>query len=106
MLQRVWVSHLVHPHVIKSCLPLTSHTRLNVPSSSPSLMERAWNEAIDSLISTSCKIKYLGHHCNYCFFCQRTPLHMAARRDHEDIVKYLVDKGAGINIQDNDGVSI
>ena len=38
------------------------------------------------------------------FFHQRTPLHMAAEGGHEDTVKYLVDKGAGIGIKDNKGV--
>ena len=30
---------------------------------------------------------------------------MAAERGHKDIVKYLVEKGADINIKDRDGVS-
>ena len=43
--------------------------------------------------------------CYNCFFYhQRTPLHMAAEGGHEDTVKYLVDKGAGIGIKDNKGV--
>lgn len=37
---------------------------------------------------------------------QSTPLHVAARRGHANIVKCLVDKGANINIKDDDGVSI
>ena len=35
-----------------------------------------------------------------------TPLHVAAERGvNSDIVKYLVDKEADINIKDNNGVS-
>ena len=34
-----------------------------------------------------------------------TPLHLAARRGHVDIVRYLVDKGADINIKDENWVS-
>ena len=36
---------------------------------------------------------------------QDTPLHMAARNGHTDTVKCLIDKGAGINITDERGVS-
>ena len=35
-----------------------------------------------------------------------TPLHLAAESGHDNIVNYLCDEGADINIQDNDGVSI
>ena len=35
---------------------------------------------------------------------QRTPLHNATRRTHEDIVRYLVDKGANINAKEKNGV--
>lgn len=31
---------------------------------------------------------------------------MAAERGHRDIVMYLVDEGADVSIDDNDGVSI
>ena len=37
-------------------------------------------------------------------FHQLTPLHRAARRGHQKIVKYLVEKGAGINNEDNEQV--
>ena len=37
---------------------------------------------------------------------QMTPLHMAVKEGCIKIVKYLVDKGASINIQDNEGVNI
>ena len=33
-----------------------------------------------------------------------TALHLAAKSGHVQIVNYLGDKGADINIQDNDGV--
>ena len=36
---------------------------------------------------------------------QDTPLHLAANRGHIDTVQCLIDKGAGINITDDDGVS-
>ena len=36
-----------------------------------------------------------------------TPLHVAAEKGHfEEIVGYLVDKGAMINAKDNKGVSL
>ena len=35
-----------------------------------------------------------------------TPLHVAAeKREYLDIVEYLIDKGADINIKDGNGVS-
>ena len=38
---------------------------------------------------------------------QKTALHLAAGKDHTDIVEYLVDKGpTSINSQDKDGVSM
>ena len=36
---------------------------------------------------------------------QWTPLHFAAREGHVDIVRYLVDKDADLNIKNEDGVS-
>ena len=36
---------------------------------------------------------------------QWTPLHFAAREGHVDIVRYLVDKVADLNIKNEDGVS-
>ena len=36
---------------------------------------------------------------------QSTPLHEAARKGHVDIVRYLVEQGADINIKDEDEVS-
>ena len=36
---------------------------------------------------------------------QKTPLHLAAGKGHVDIVRYLVDKGADLNIKDTFGVS-
>ena len=35
-----------------------------------------------------------------------TPLHLAAESGHVNIVNYLCDEGAAINIQDNDGVNL
>jgi len=40
------------------------------------------------------------------FLYQVTPLHMAAREGHTDIVTYLVDKRAHINSGDNDRVRV
>ena len=43
----------------------------------------------------------------YFLFHQQTPLHLAAERGRfENTLKYLVDKGADINIKENYGVSI
>ena len=36
---------------------------------------------------------------------QQTPLHLAAREGHMDTVEFLINNGADINIQDNNGVS-
>ena len=36
---------------------------------------------------------------------QMTPLHLAAKRAHVKIVKYLVSKGADTDIKDKEGVS-
>ena len=36
---------------------------------------------------------------------QDTPLHMAAEGGHTDTVQCLIDKGAGINIKNDGGVS-
>ena len=38
------------------------------------------------------------------FLHQMTPLHAAAEKGRFNIIKPLVDKGANINIEDNDGV--
>lgn len=35
-----------------------------------------------------------------------TPLHVAAERGHDRIVEYLIDLGAKINAEDNDGVGL
>ena len=42
---------------------------------------------------------------NFYSFCQRTPLHIAVKEGYEHIVKYLVEKGANVNIQDKKKVS-
>ena len=39
-------------------------------------------------------------------FRQWTPLHVAVEVGYTDIVKYLVDKEADINIRENGGVSV
>ena len=43
-----------------------------------------------------------------CMFlpCQRTPLHIAVREGHVNIVNLLVDKGADISSKDDRGVSM
>ena len=38
-------------------------------------------------------------------FYQWTPLHIVAIEGHEHILKYIVDNGAVIDVQDCDGVS-
>ena len=35
-----------------------------------------------------------------------TPLHMAAKRGCLEIVRYLIDQGAAVNIKDDNGVNI
>jgi ankyrin repeat protein/glyoxylase-like metal-dependent hydrolase (beta-lactamase superfamily II) len=35
----------------------------------------------------------------------RTPLHLAARGRHPDVLRYLVDKGAGLDVLDNNGIA-
>ena len=42
----------------------------------------------------------------FCFYHQRTPLHVAAENGHTDIVKYLGNKVLDINITDKYGVGI
>ena len=42
----------------------------------------------------------------FCYFHQRTPLHVAAEAGHVDTVEYLVNNGADINFKDDDGVNI
>ena len=37
---------------------------------------------------------------------QLTPLHLAAERGRYNLVKYLVDQSADVNIQDLDGVKL
>ena len=37
---------------------------------------------------------------------QWTPLHIAARQGHQDMVEYLIGEKASINTEDNDGVSV
>ena len=38
------------------------------------------------------------------FFYQRTPLHLAASKNHDYTVEWLVKKGADINMKDKTGV--
>ena len=37
---------------------------------------------------------------------QETPLHWAATGGHKDIVKYIIQAGADVNIKDNRGVRL
>ena len=56
-------------------------------------------------------VDYLAIHggsCSTCFVYsphQWTPLHSAAQKGHVNIASYIVDKGADLNIKDNNGVS-
>ena len=44
--------------------------------------------------------------CLSLYFHQMTPLHMAAEKGSTYIVRYLIDQGADINIQDLNGVNL
>jgi len=44
-----------------------------------------------------------GHDINYADYDQRTPLHLAANYGHFEIVKYLINHGAYINVKDRFG---
>jgi len=53
----------------------------------------------------SCSI-FQGLQVDFFSLQQMTPLHVATeKRGHSSIVNYLVEKGAGINIKDDSGVS-
>ena len=41
---------------------------------------------------------------NHCSFHQKTPLHIAVESGNDATVKFFVDKGADVNIKDNEGV--
>lgn len=50
------------------------------------------------LVVISVKLLLLSLH-------QRTPLCLSARKDNIEILKYLSDKGADVNVKDDGGVS-
>ena len=37
---------------------------------------------------------------DYCLCLGETPLHVSARSGHDDVAKYLISRGAEINIED------
>ena len=39
------------------------------------------------------------------FFQQNTPLHLVAKEGYLDVVRYIVDKGADVNVRNHCGVS-
>ena len=44
--------------------------------------------------------------CYVCiFFQQNTPLHLVAKEGYLDAVRYIVDKGADVNVRNHCGVS-
>ena len=49
---------------------------------------------------------FLLYCCSFFSHYQITPLHVAAKRGRYRIVESLIDLGAEINAEDNDGVSI
>ena len=57
----------------------------------------------------TCILGYLGIHGGPCSNVvpsphQRTPLHRAVEQGHAGTAQFLVEKGADINVKDNDGV--
>ena len=52
----------------------------------------------------NCILSYLAILFNFDSH-QRTPLFKAAVKGHVDTIRYLLDKGADIHINDNEGVS-
>ena len=60
--------------------------------------------------SIMCRIsQYTDLHVSHNYFVlhQRTSLHLAAEKGRfENTLKYLLHKGAGINIKDNEGVIV
>ena len=74
-------------------------------------LARIWYSLLDSP-SEMCKISLyitcpMWTNSVFFFFHQWTPLHIAAGEGHcEDMLQYLVDKGADVNIKDNDGVNV
>ena len=67
-------------------------------------------------LQTYCKIslytnlpeirQFLSYFCIFLSLYQMTPLHLAAQRGRYNLVRYLVDKDADVNIQDINGVRL
>jgi len=58
----------------------------------------SWNE-------TQC-LKIKPDHSRHNFSFQSTPMHMAAERGHNDIVLYLAERHADVNVKNCDKVSV
>lgn len=76
-------------------------TSFNPSSNKPVLHEAAHNGFFD-LVKYIVEVKNLDPNSTDPFI-QITPLHLAARSNHIPIVKYLLAKGANVNLQDKDG---
>ena len=58
-----------------------------------------------SLEILSCLIEN-GASINACTNCKVTPLMMAVENCHKDVVSYLIEHGANVDLQDEDGVQL
>ena len=58
-----------------------------------------WNSISESILQLLHAVKFVFS------FYQRTPLHIAVKEGKGHTVKFLVEKGADINIKDKNGVS-
>ena len=62
-----------------------------------------WDACANGDFTTVCAEVKKGADINYQNGDGRTALMRAAKRDHKDIVRYLVDNGADVNAEDNKG---
>ena len=82
------------------CLASSYRCELKLETEIPLLLiqQGTTSESLVDIAVVCCEHSILSLH-------QMTPLHLAASVGHNDIVRCLVEKGAGINIKDKFGVS-